>query len=705
MVKEKIYELKVDGMTCTGCANSVKKALESKGLSNVNVNLATKEVTYGQAGLSFSEREIIKWIEQIGYTVIRDEAAPKHKWTIEQKFYICLLFTLPMILHHILMVFGVSPFGFLDDFPWIQLLLTIPVFIIGLLHFGKSAWYSVKNGAANMDVLIFVGSSAAFIYSVIGLFLNESNYIFFETAASIITLVLLGNLIEKKAIEQTTTAIEDLTELQVSKARKLMPSGTIIVIDASEIEQGDILLVNEGDKIPTDGIVKKGNGSVDESMLTGESIPVEKGHGSAVVGATVLQSGSLEIEATAVGKSTTLSQIIELVKNAQNDKPEIQRLADKISEIFVPVVLGIALLTLVLSYFVFNIPFQNALMNSIAVLVISCPCAMGLATPTAIMVGVGRAAKNGILIRGASTLEEFAQTDTIFYDKTGTLTTGDFEVTAAQFFHESEAQIKSYIKGMELHSSHPIAISLLDYTDGVQAYDFRLVQEQKGRGMVAEDAEGRVYRLGAHRILKESTSFDKNHHLFLIRDEELLASFAVQDQMKLDAAESISAIQKEGIKQVIVSGDKQEKVEELAAKLGIETYFGEQLPAQKLEIIAQQSQSSKTAMVGDGINDAPALAKADIGISLSNASQVAIQSADIVLLNGKLEHLVAARKISKQTLKTIKQNLFWAFSYNIIAIPIAALGFLNPMWGALFMAFSDVVVIGNSWLLNFKKIR
>lgn len=696
-----IIELRVTGMNCNNCAAGLSRYLQQLGLEEVYVNFSTEEVRFQQNNLVGLEK-VKEGIHKMGYQVI-DETTPEQWWTLERKLLISAIFTFPLLLQHLLMSVGVHLW--MDNF-WLQFALCIPVFIIGFLHFGKSAWSSLQTGILNMDVLIFIGSTAAFVYSLAGTFLQEANYIFYETSAMIITLVLLGNWLEKRAVEQTTTAISDLNQLQAEKARKIMPSGTVVVVDKQHVKVGDQLQVNEGDKIPADGMVITGTASVDESMLTGESLPVDKKAGDHVVGASLLASGNIRMEVTAIGKHTVLSQIIELVKRAQEDKPDIQRLADRISAVFVPAVLLIALATILLGYFVFGLSFQQALMNSIAVLVISCPCAMGLATPTAVMVGVGRLARNGILVKGGKTLEIFAGIKQMVFDKTGTLTTGKFKLQQIEYFDQSPAKVHTLIHKLEQSSSHPIAQSLVEEMKGkVNGLELELVEikEEKGTGMLGRDKAGNVYKLGSSKILSENTHSKAQVHL--TENDALIASINIADEIRPEAAASIAELKKQGIIPVILSGDQQEKTKQVAESLSIERFHAEKLPEEKLAIISQLSDQAPTAMIGDGINDAPALAKATLGVSLSTASQVAINSAQIVLLKGQLDTLPKAMNISKTTLQTIRQSLYWAFSYNIIAIPIAAMGFLNPMWGALFMAFSDVVVIGNAIRLKYRKIE
>jgi Cu+-exporting ATPase len=699
-----IIKLKVEGMDCSNCAMSISRFLERKGLEDVFVNFQTKEVRYRENEARISSEKIIAGIHKLGYEVV-DDGTQKSWWTLNRKLMVSAIFTFPLLLHHLLMMVGVH-LGWMNA--WVQLIICIPVFIIGVAHFGVSGWKSLRGGVPNMDVLIIIGSTAAFIYSLVGTFNHQPDYIFYETAATIITLVLVGNWLEKRAVEQTTTSIEELTRLQVEKAKKLMPSGTIVTIDAKDIKKGDTLQVNEGDKIPADGILLEGSASVDESMLTGESMPVEKNEGQSVVGASVVLTGNFQMQVKATGEKSVLGQMIELVKMAQADKPDIQRLADRISAIFVPAVVLIALGTILIGHFGFGLEFRQALMNGIAVLVISCPCAMGLATPTAVMVGVGRMAKNGILVKGGQTLEIFAKIKNIVFDKTGTLTTGTFKLKNIQYFDDNKDFIHGLIYQLEKHSSHPIANSL------VQAMEGKLngspvmplkVSEHRGSGLEATDDQGNVFRIGSGKMnALRNNGINANAHVFLTKNDELLAALEITDDIKPKASEVVDYLEEEKVRPYILSGDKNEKTAAVAKAIGIRDYFGEQLPDEKLDVIGRLSETTYTAMVGDGINDAPALAKATIGVSMSNASQAAIQSAQIVLLNGNLEHLKQAHGISKHTLITIKQNLFWAFAYNVVAIPIAAMGFLNPMWGALFMAFSDVVVIGNSIRLKRKKI-
>ena len=695
-IGEKIV-LHVEGMTCNNCANGIKNHLEKNLIENVNVNFSLSEVSCNE-DVTSNKKHIISLIEDIGYQVKNKNTKEKKFSKVEVLFFISLLFTIPLFSHM-----------FLDHNnilynPFLQLGLCLPVYFIGLIYFGKSSFNSLKTGVPNMDVLIFMGSSAAFFYSIYGWWLfygtNEvHNYMFFETSATIITLVLLGNVLEHRSVKQTTTALKDLYKIKNTLAKKIYDD-KIVDVKFEDIILDDILIVNSGDIIPTDGTIIWGDCSIDESMITGESLPVVKKTNSMVIGGTTLVSGSIKIKASKVGNNTILSQIIELVKNAQKDQPEIQKLGDKVSAIFVPIVICISILTFFISHYVFDIAFIDAFLRSIAVLVISCPCAMGLATPTAIMVGIGRAAKNGILIKGGNTLEKMASIKNIAFDKTGTITSGNFKILNLNVIEGNEDEIKHIIYNIEKHSSHPIANSLVselkDYSNELR---IKNIDEKNGLGISAQ-INNDIYFIGKEIAENQKRKFD----VYIKKNNNIIATINLQDEIKDGTKEIINQLKKE-YNTTLVSGDRKEKCDEINRSLIFDNVFSNQSPEDKLKIIENLNKENNTLMVGDGINDAPALSKATLGLSLGHASQIAIQSSEIILLNKEnLKQLPKALKISKHTLLTIKQNLFWAFSYNIIAIPIACLGYLNPMWAALFMAFSDVVVIGNSIRLKFKRI-
>lgn len=698
--QQELVELNVTGMHCNNCAMSIHRTLEKKGLKDVYVDFANEEVKF-RSDDKTPLSSVIKDIEGLGFKVQEGEGVNSEKFyeKVENKFMFSLIFTVPLFLHMFL------PFHWLHD-PVVQLILCTPVFILGTIHFGKSAFNSLRGGLPNMDVLIFVGSTAAFIYSLIGTIQNLGpNYLFYETTATIITLVLLGNVLEKRSVTQTTSAVRDLLKFQQVKGLKVL-NGELIEVRAEDIQTGDTLQVNTGDKIPVDGEVISGEASVNEAMLTGESIPVEKSKYSAVIGGTVVEKGNIRMLATKVGKQTVLSQIIDLMKRAQAAKPPIQKLGDKVAAIFVPVVIGISVITFLLAFYAFDISFQKSLMNAIAVLVISCPCAMGLATPTAVMVGLGRAAKKGILIKGGNTIEELAGLKYMVFDKTGTLTTGKFKVQKLEVSGVTETEAASIIAGIESYSNHPIAKSLVQELKdkaGMKVI-FSKVTEEKGTGMTAVDAEGNNYSFGSSMLVNIAED-NKDFNLFLLKNEQVIAKVAIGDDIKPEAKGLINTLKELNIVPVLLSGDQKTKCEEAGRALGITEIYSEKLPSEKLDIIQQLKLKGKTGMVGDGINDAPALTTSDVGVSMSDASHIAIQSAEVVLLNNDLNTIDMMLRIGRHTLLTIKQNLFWAFFYNVVAIPVAAFGFLSPMVAALTMAFSDVVVIGNSIRLKSKRLK
>ncbi len=697
---------KVEGMSCTNCALGIQRALEKEGFHSVHADFTSGEVRLEVADESRLPM-VVKRIESLGYQVKQEvgngEKQKAGLAPIEKKFWFTAIFTIPLILHMFL------PFAILHN-DIFQLIMTIPVFTVGFFHFGRSAVNSLRSGVTNMDVLIFLGSTAAFIYSLIGTIYNMGHdYLFYETSASIISIVLLGNMLEHRSVKKTTSAIDDLVRLQKNTARKLITEmyegqETIEEVDASLLEEGDRVLVNTGDKIPVDGEIYWGTGSVDESLISGESVPVDKEKGYKVVGGTILLSGTLRIKATATGKDTVLSQIIEMVRDAQKDKPRLQNLADKISMIFVPTVVVLALITLTYWFFGTELPFRDSLMRGIAVLVIACPCALGLAIPTAVVVGLGRSAKSGILIKGGTAVDKLTAVDTVVFDKTGTLTTGSFRVTRLECFGKSEDSVRSVLYSMEKHSSHPIAKAITTAFTKSGTMRFDSVEEQKGLGVTAVDTEGNRFVAGSYNVASHLTA-DDTHQVYLLMNDQLIAWLDLEDEIKEGAADVIQMLQRRGLKTVLLSGDRQFRCDAIAETLGIEKVYAEQLPSQKLDVIEKLSGDGLVAMVGDGINDAPALAKAHVGISMSDATQVAVKSAEVVLLKGDLSLLEKAFGTTRTTRRTIKENLFWAFFYNVSAIPLAMAGLLTPIVAAFAMAASDVVVVLNSLRLKTRRLR
>jgi Cu+-exporting ATPase len=590
---------------------------------------------------------------------------------------------------------------------WVQLALTLPVYVVGMGYFGRSAWKSLRNSMPNMNVLITIGATAAFIYSLYGSLTGQpEKYLFYETAATILTLVFLGNYLEEASIGSTQRELNKLV-----KSQKVM--ATMIAFDDQHQEQlfeventalrvGDLILIKSGEQVPIDCKILWGEVHVNEAILTGESAPIRKQKKDGLIGGSLITDGTVKAQVTAIGEDTVLSGIIQLVRQAQGEKPPIQQLADRISAVFIPVVLGIAALTFGLTW-IFKGEFSVALLNSIAVLVIACPCAMGLATPAAIAVGLGRAARNGILFRNATSLELFKSIRRVVFDKTGTLTTGKFEIAGYMVEGVEEVEFKKIAYSLEKYSNHPIAACITQSWKTNDEIKWKQIEEVKGLGMRAVDTEGRTYVAGSYKAAMECTT-ESEHNVYILRDGKLLGWIDVKDQVRPEAKSVIEHLHGRGIQTVLLSGDRQSKCETLAKELGIDTVLAEQTPEQKLERIGAWSAEMPTAMVGDGINDAPALAKATIGISLNDASQIAMQTAQVVLMNKGLKNLPMALGLGRHTFLTIQQNLFWAFAYNIVAIPVAAFGFLEPTWGALIMGLSDVVLAINSVRLFVKKV-
>ena len=700
-------------MDCNNCAMSIHRFLERKGLRDVLVNFQTKEVRFRQDDEALDVDSVRAGIQRLGFVVIEENepgqdgntSAQGHEGKARRRLLICAVLTAPLLIAHLLMTFGIE-IGLMHN-GWVQLALAGPVYAIGGLYFGKSALAGLRERMLNMDVLIFIGATAAFVYSLVGLVWQDPDYYFFETAATIITLVLIGNWLEARAVGRTTTAIGALSDLQEETAQRVTESGATVSLPVAEVRVGNNVRVNTGDKVPLDGEILTGTVTVNEAMLTGESMPVEKTIDDRVLGGSIIVSGQAVVTVTAGYKDGTLAKIIDLVKSAQADKPDLQRLADRVSAIFVPVVLVIALLTFLIGWGGGFFTATKALMNAIAVLLISCPCAMGLATPTAVMVGVGRLARLGVLIRGGSTVERFAGIERMVFDKTGTLTTGNLRVdNFAVAEGADEAVVRRIIYTMEQHSSHPIAASILAFlktASTAPAAEPLTVSETPGLGLNATDEAGNRYYLGAARKLPAGVQAPENTDVVLLKNDQYLASLSLADDLRKGARALVQSLDEAGIETTLLTGDRSAKAAAVAHELGIKAVFAEQLPAQKLDRIAALSAEKPTAMVGDGINDAAALSRADLGISLGGGSAAALDAAQVVLLRDDLSLLTEGRKVAALTLRTIKESLFWAFSYNIVAIPLAAMGFLNPMWAALFMAFSDVVVIGNAIRLKSRK--
>jgi Cu+-exporting ATPase len=658
---------------------------------------------------------LIKGIQDLGYKVRGQETeAEGKKWLDNNKdrAFFSLIFTIPLMMH---MIPGLHLHWLMN--PYVQLALTMPVFIVGMGYFGKSAINSLKHGIPNMNVLVSIGAIASFGYSLYGTLIGQgAQFAYYETTATILTFVFFGNYLEDASIASTQRALKDLVKAQKVMANMIVfdehHKEIIFNVAADTLKVGDILLINSGETVPMDCKILSGEANVNEAIVTGESVPVHRKMKDILLGGSTIENGTIKAYVTAVGDQTVLANIMKMVKAAQGEKPPVQVLADKISAIFVPLVVGIALITLLGNYFFTNIGFSESMLRSIAVLVISCPCAMGLATPAAIAVGLGRGARNGVLFKNAKSLETFKDIKQVVFDKTGTLTTGHFEVNqfhidASQKEQMPEQEFKNLVYALEMHSNHPIANCIKEAWKTNEILKWSQVEEVKGMGIKATDKEGNTYWAGSYKTI-EKQEVEDGHNIYIQKNNEFIGWIDVADQIRPEAKEVIDQLHRQGIRTILLSGDRLEKCKIVGDALGIQQIIAEQSPADKLAKLDELTKVAPTAMVGDGINDAPALAKATIGISLSNASHIAIQSAQVVLMNNGLKNLPMSLVLGRKTYETIKENLAWAFSYNIIAIPVAALGFLGtwgPTYGAIIMALSDVVLALNSLRLFKKKLK
>ena len=700
----------VEGMTCGNCALTISRVLERKGARNVSANAASGEVIFSlpEAGEMSGMYDAI---DSLGYHVVRDDeeggsahAHHDHGAHAAWVFPLCIVLTLPLLAHMWL------NWPLLHQ-PLFQMVVATPVFALGWWQFGGSALRSLQHRLPNMNVLILLGATAAYVYSIIGFIamgIEAHQYLFFETAASIITLVMAGNWLEHHTVKTTTAAIDALVKLQPAKARLVMTDSlgkeSIMETEQRYVRSGDMVLVHTGEAIPVDGTIRRGSADIDESMITGESAPAAKTIGEPVVGGTLIMQGSLKIEATTVGKSSILAGIVRAVREAQAGKAPLQLLADRISAIFVPVVLGIAVLTFVINHFAFDISATEAMMRSIAVLVISCPCAMGLATPAAAAAGLGRAAREGILIKGSDTLQRLKTVKQLVFDKTGTLTTGRMTITDFETTQPDKEHFKAIVTTLARHSAHPVSASIEAAWRGAGDAALTNILEHSGLGMEAHDSEGNHWQLGSARWFP-NVPFPPGRDEYLLKDGVYVGSLRLQDELRNDAAETIQRLKSLGYKTILLSGDRTEKCIAIGEALGMDEIYAEQTPSMKQDVLARLMQAAPTAMIGDGINDAPALAAATVGISLSDASHIAVQSAQVILSANRLSVLPKALRIGLLTEQTIRVNLFWAFLYNVLAIPVAAAGYLSPVWGAGLMALSDVVLLLNSGYLAVRRIK
>jgi P-type Cu+ transporter len=748
-IKVRKLSLPVEGMTCASCVSRVEKAIgKVDGVQNVAVNLATEKATFEIDESKVDVKDIARMVEDAGYKIDLNDAkkdktsqvdkteieSEKKEYDIQlqKEFIFALILTVPIFILSI----GNMWEGFSSLIPIsseylnkILLILTTLVVFISGKRFYRIFWNNLKHFTADMNSLVAVGTGASYIYSILVtlfpdlILVNGAvPHVYFDTTAVIITLILMGRWMESRAKAKTNTAIKKLMALK-PKTATVKRNGEEVIVSIDELIINDIVVVKPGGKIPADGKIVSGSSAVDESMITGESIPVEKSSGSKVIGGTINKSGSFDFEISALGENSVLGQIIKMVEEAQGSKAPIQNLADKVAAVFVPAVVGIAVITFVIWLFTGtgDSVFSTALINFVAVLIIACPCALGLATPTAIMVGTGKGAQFGILIKNGESLELAHQISTIIFDKTGTITQGQPEVAEVVTDGISEEDLMEYAYSLESRSEHPLAEAVTKYakSGNIQQLECKYFENFPGKGVsgIVNDNKvmaGNFKYVSENPGIADDLSEDINRLngsgksiICVAVNNKLKGLIAIEDPIKPTSIEAISELKSMGMRTVMITGDNKTTAEIIAKKSGVDSFDAEVMPNDKARIVEKYQKEKKViAMVGDGINDAPALAQSDVGIAIGSGTDVAIEAGSIVLMNDDLRGVVSAIRLSGKTIKTIKQNLFWAFIYNTIGIPLAAFGILNPMFAALAMSFSSVSVVSNSLRLkNFKIIN
>ncbi|MHC5530814.1 heavy metal translocating P-type ATPase [Priestia megaterium] len=734
VVSEKV-EFAITGMTCAACSTRIEKGLNKlEGVTKASVNLALETASVEYSPSQIAPQDITQRVEKLGYGAKlkseekEEEQSYREKELSKQKgkFWFSFILSVPllwaMVSHFTFTSFIPLPHMLMN--PWVQLALATPVqFVVGK-QFYVGAFKALHNKSANMDVLVALGTSAAYFYSLYFSLKSlgssaHTNQLYYETSAILITLILLGKLFEANAKGRSSEAIKKMMGLQ-AKTAVVIRDGAEVEIPVEEVQKGEVIFIKPGEKVPVDGEIIEGQSALDESMLTGESVPVDKNIGDKVIGATLNKNGFLKIKATNVGRETALAQIIKVVEEAQGSKAPIQRLADYISGIFVPIVVGIALLTFFVWY-IWIAPgeFAPALEKLIAVLVIACPCALGLATPTSIMAGSGRAAEFGILFKGGEHLEATHKIDTILLDKTGTVTNGTPELTdvrIAQGYEENE--LLQLVASAERLSEHPLAQALVAgiKNKGIEIQDPLSFEAIPGYGVKATVQErellvGTRKLMNQHKVnidtaLEEMTNLEREGKtaMLVALDGKYAGMLAVADTIKATSKEAVSRLKEMGLEVMMITGDNRQTAQAIGMQAGIEHVIAEVLPEGKAEEVKKlQQQGKKVAMVGDGINDAPALALADIGMAIGTGTDVAMEAADITLMRGDLMSIADAIEMSRKTISNIKQNLFWAMGYNTLGIPIAAVGLLAPWVAGAAMAFSSVSVVLNA--LRLQRVR
>ncbi|WP_297577460.1 heavy metal translocating P-type ATPase [uncultured Deefgea sp.] len=699
-------ELPIEGMTCSACALRLEKVLNRLPNLSAQVNFANETAQISAPRGLIDLATVKAAIEKAGFsspasTAINTAPPTETPWL----FIIAIVCTLPFLIEMGGMLFGrhgILPFA-------VQFVLASMVQFIPGLRFYRGAYFALRGGAANMDVLVALGTSMAWLYSCWAWYAGRHD-LYFEASAAIITLVMLGKWLESRAKHKTASAISELLALQPQTAR-VERNGQWLELAITNIQQGDILMVRDGESIAVDGVILSGSVAVDEAMLTGESIPASKTIGETVFAGTRSSQGSITIRASSIGADTQLAAIIRMVRQAQGSKAPIQRLADQIAAIFVPVVLIIALVTFIATWLVLNDP-TTALIHAIAVLVIACPCALGLATPTAIMVGVGLGAKNGLLFRNASALELASHIDTLIVDKTGTLTEGKPKVSQIHLVNGTEADLLLQAASIEAHSQHPLAHALISEAQTRQLVLLVAseIHTAVGLGMSAQIGNDQ-FKVGrpdwvsplnaAQKSQLEAMTQAGQTVIALAKNDQLQGFIGLKDTPRIDAKAAVKSLQLAGINIIMLTGDNPATAAVIANELGITTFQAQMSPKDKAALITQlQAQGRHVAMAGDGINDAPALAAANVSFAMQSGASIAIETADITLMRNDIAHIAAAISLSKATIRKIRQNLFFAFIYNVLGIPVAALGLLNPIVAGAAMAMSSISVVSNALLLK-----